>query len=221
MRKNINKLNSTFSIQSFEGGYDKNFSYILTCLKTTESIIIDASLHPSILEFSQENKPSAIFITHSHNDHVKYIKSFVDRYPDIKIVGHPESKLNTSENNYFPSMHNSTIKVGKLNIKTLHTPGHYFDSICFHFENIIFTGDTMFVGRTGRTISNGSSVKDLYNSIYKTILTLPQSTIIYPGHNYGKVPSISIRKNIEISPLLQARDKNDFENRMKNYEKNR
>ena len=221
MRKNINKLNSTFSIQSFEGGYDKNFSYILTCLKTSELIIIDASLHPRILKLSQENKPSAIFITHSHNDHVRHIKSFNDRYPGIQIVGHPGSKLNTSENNYFPSMHNSTVKVGKLNIKIFHTPGHYFDSICFYLENIIFTGDTMFVGRTGRTVSNGSNVEDLYNSIYKTILTLPKSTIIYPGHNYGKVPSISIGKNIEISPLLQARDKNDFENRMKDYEKNR
>ena len=168
-----------------------------------------------------KNNPSAIFITHSHNDHVKYIKNFIDRFPGIKIVGHPESRLNISENNYLPSMNNSTVKVGKLNIKTLHTPGHYFDSICFHVENIIFTGDTMFVGRTGRTISNGSSVKDLYNSIYKTILTLPPSTIIYPGHNYGLVPSISIQKNIEISPLLQARDEDDFENRMKDYEKNR
>ena len=221
MRKNINKLNETFSIQSFEGGYDKNFSYILTCLKTMDSIIIDASLNPSILKPFHKNNPSAIFITHSHNDHVKYIKNFIDRFPGIKIVGHPESKLNISENNYLPSMNNSTVKVGKLNIKTLHTPGHYFDSICFHVENIIFTGDTMFVGRTGRTISNGSSVKDLYNSIYKTILTLPPSTIIYPGHNYGLVPSISIQKNIEISPLLQARDEDDFENRMKDYEKNR
>ena len=221
MRKNINKLSSTFSIQSFEGGYDKNFSYILTCLKTSETIIIDASVHPSILEFSPKNKPSAIFITHSHNDHVKFIKSFNDRYPGIKIVGHPDSKLNSRWNNYFPSMHNSTIKVGKLNIKTLHTPGHYFDSVCFYLENIIFTGDTMFVGRTGRTVSNGSNVGDLYNSIYKTILTLPQSTIIYPGHNYGEVPSISIQKNIEISPLLQARGKNDFKKRMKEYEKNR
>ena len=221
MRKNINKLNSTFSIQSFKGGYDKNFSYILTCLKTSESIIIDASLHPSILKLSQENKPSAIFITHSHNDHVKYIKNFDDCFPGIQIVGHPESKLNTSENNYFPSMHNSTIKVGKLNIKTLHTPGHYFDSVCFYLENLIFTGDTMFVGRTGRTISNGSNIEHLYNSIYKTLLSLPKSTIIYPGHNYGAVPSISIRKNIEISPLLQASDKNDFVNKMKDYEKNR
>ncbi|MFL2989545.1 MAG: MBL fold metallo-hydrolase [Candidatus Neomarinimicrobiota bacterium] len=221
MRKNINKLNSTFSIQSFEGGYDKNFSYILTCLKTNDSIIIDASVHPSILNLSQKNKPSAIFITHSHTDHVKYIKSFKNRYPGIKIVGHPESKLNTRENNYFPSMHNYTIKVGKLNIKTLHTPGHYFDSVCFHLENIIFTGDTMFVGRTGRTVSNGSNVGDLYNSIYKNILSLPQNTIIYPGHNYGEVPSISIQKNIEISPLLQASDKNDFVNKMKDYEKNR
>ena len=48
MRKNLAKTKSNFSIQSFEGGYDKNYSYLLTCLETFSSIIIDASL-----EFSQ------------------------------------------------------------------------------------------------------------------------------------------------------------------------
>ena len=79
----------------------------------------------------------------------------------------------------------------------------------------------MFVGRPGRTISNGSDIKELYNSIYKIILTLPQNIIIYPGHNYGQSPTITIQKNIEISPLLQASDENDFEARMKDFEVNR
>ena len=210
-----------FSIQSFEGGYDKNFSYILTCLKTMQSIIIDAALNPNILKPHQKYTPSAILITHSHNDHVKYIKNYINLYPSIKIVGHPKSKLNTGEDVYFPAFNNSIIKVGSLNIKIFHTPGHYFDSICYQVKNVIFTGDTMFVGRPGRTISNGSNVKDLYNSIYKIILVLPKDTIIYPGHNYGKEATITIQENIEISPLLQAKDKNDFESRMGDYEKNR
>ena len=221
MRKNLNKMSPAFSVQSFEGGYDKNFSYILTCLKTMNSIIIDASLNPNILKPCLKYNPSTILITHSHNDHVKYIKSYINLYPNMKVVGHSKSKLNTEQNNYFPVLNNSILTIGKLKIKILHTPGHYFDSICYLVENIIFTGDTMFVGRPGRTISNGSNIKELYNSIYKTILTLPQNTIIYPGHNYGQAPTITIQKNIEISPLLQASDENDFEARMKDFEVNR
>ena len=48
-------------------------------------------------------------------------------------------------------------------------------------ENIIFTGDTIFVGRTGRIISTRSDINDLYDSVYKKILKLPQDTYIYPG----------------------------------------
>ncbi len=50
MRKNLSKINSDFSIQSFEGGYDKNFSYLLTCLQTMNSVIIDASIKPNALD---------------------------------------------------------------------------------------------------------------------------------------------------------------------------
>ena len=116
---------------------------------------------------------------------------------------------------------NSILKLGKLDIKTIHTPGHYFDSVCFLVENIIFTGDTLFIGRTGRTLSKGSNVSDLYKSVYKKLLKLPGNTIIYPGHNYGSKPTMSIKENIKISNLLQASGEEDFIARMENYEKTR
>ena len=103
----------------------------------------------------------------------------------------------------------------------MHTPGHFPDSICYKMENIIFTGDTLFVGRTGRTIGPNASTKDLYHSVYDKILSLHGNTLIYPGHDYGEKPTISIKENIKISPLLQAKSEKDFIERMAAYEANR
>ena len=222
MSKNLAKNTSNFSIQSFEGGYDKNCSYLLTCLKTMSSIIVDASLESFRLRPFIKSRPVAILITHSHHDHIKYINEYIETYPEIKVIGHPKSKLNdTSEINYMPLKDNSMFKLGSLEIKIIHTPGHYYDSVCFLVENIIFTGDTIFIGRTGRTLSKGSNISDLYNSVYKKILYLSGDTIIYPGHNYGSKPTMTISENIKISYLLQASGKKDFIDRMKNYEKTR
>ena len=222
MRKNLAKTKSNFSIQSFEGGYDKNYSYLLTCLETISSIIVDASLELSRLQPFIKTRPAAILITHSHHDHIKYINEYIEKYPEIKVIGHPKSKLNnTPEINYLPMKDNSIFKLGSLEIKTIHTPGHYYDSVCFLVENVIFTGDTLFIGRTGRTLSKGSNISDLYNSVYKKLLNLPGNTIIYPGHNYGSKPTMTISENIKISNLLQASGEKDFIDRMKNYEKTR
>ena len=222
MRKNLAKTKSNFSIQSFEGGYDKNYSYLLSCLETTSSIIVDASLELSRLQPFIKTRPAAILITHSHHDHIKYINEYIEKYPEIKVIGHPKSKLNnTSESNYLPMEDSSVFKLGGLEIKTIHTPGHYYDSVCYLVDNVIFTGDTLFIGRTGRTLSKGSNTSDLYNSVYKKLLNLPGNTIIYPGHNYGSKPTMTISENIKISNLLQASGEKDFIDRMKNYEKTR
>ena len=130
----------------------------------------------------------------------------------------PPSFLHT---NFKIINNNETIKIGKIQITAIHTPGHYFDSICYLIPPIIFTGDTMFVGRTGRVISSGSNIEELYNSIYNKILTLPNHTRIYPGHHYGDKKSISLKNNIKKSPLLQASSLDDFLKRMDEYEKNR
>ena len=222
MRKNLAKTKSNFSIQSFEGGYDKNFSYLLTCLDTISCIIIDASLESRKIEPFIKSRPTAMLITHSHHDHIKYINEYIEKYPEIKVIGHPKSKLNnSSEINYLPMSDNSIFKLGSLEIKIIHTPGHYYDSVCFLVKNVIFTGDTLFIGRTGRTLSKGSNISDLYNSVYKKILNLSGDTIIYPGHNYGSKPTMTISENIKISDLLQASGEKDFIHKMKNYEQTR
>ena len=77
------------------------------------------------------------------------------------------------------------------------------------------------MGRTGRTINKRSDTRTLYSSIYKTIMELPDQTIIYPGHDYGPKMTISLKDNIALSPLLQAEDEDDFVQRMADYEASR
>ena len=221
MKNKLNPINSDFSIQTFKGGFDNNFSYIITCLRTGYEIIIDAAIELDKLQTFLKSIPSALFLTHTHHDHIQYIDKYLENFPNINIIGHPTSENIFDSNRFIPVNDNTTIKIGELEILSIHTPGHYFDSICYLVENVLFTGDTLFVGRTGRTISDGSNIEDLYESVYNKLLKLPGDTHIYPGHDYGKVPSISLKENKKISDLLQAKNKEDFKNKMVHYEKNR
>ena len=215
------KITTDFSIRTFKGGFDKNLSYILTCMRNNHEIIIDPAIKPDIIIPFLKTSPVAILVTHTHMDHISFLDEYLSIYPKIKVVGHPKSKIISLKNNFIAAKDDSIIKIGNLNIKIIHTPGHYFDSICYYLQNIIFTGDTLFVGRTGRTIDKKSDIEKLYDSVYNKILPLPSDTIIYPGHDYGKKISISIEDNIQISKLLRAKNKKDFYDRMNDYEKNR
>ncbi len=79
----------------------------------------------------------------------------------------------------------------------------------------------MFVGRTGRIKGKNSNIENLYDSIYNKILKMPGSIKIFPGHDYGGKPSITLEENILNSPLLSAKNLDDFKKRMDDYEKNR
>ena len=114
----------------------------------------------------------------------------------------------------------SYIPIGKEILTVLHTPGHYPDSICLwnKKDNSVFTGDTMFVGRTGRTIGAKSNISHLYNSIYEILLILPPQTIIYSGHHYGFKKSITINDNIQCSKFFQSKSLSEFIKTMKDFE---
>ncbi len=212
-------------IKSFQGGYDKNLCYVLSCESTKLCALVDPSVEIlPVIEYIENNNLvlDKILVTHTHHDHIRYLDDVVNQYP--------LSKVYISENTPFKSAipfkglsHNDVIMVGEYMVLALFTPGHYIDSICFWIKNqdMLFTGDTIFVGRTGRTISSRSSISDLYSSVYDILLKLPPKTIIYPGHHYGFSKSISIKENISISDFFQCKSLNEFKIVMDNYENNR
>ena len=212
-------------IKRFQGGYDKNFCYVVSCDETRMAAIIDPSVEINpIIEYieSEDLILDKILVTHTHHDHIYYLNDFIDLYPLAKIYAASNAAFKTVIE-FKKVEHNDVIILGKLFILSLFTPGHYFDSMCFWIksEKLVFTGDTMFVGRTGRTVGNGSNIKNLYQSIYKILLKLPTETIVYPGHHYGFRKEITIHENVKNSNFFQCKSFNEFELVMKNFEKSR
>ena len=211
-------------IKSFQGGYDKNFSYIIWCEKTKHAALIDASTELTpIKEYIEQNNLifSKILITHTHYDHIAFLDDFLNYYSNLLVYCfHKPINLKTS---YTKLIDYETIVIGDELIVALYTPGHFVDSMSFWDKknNLLFTGDTVFVGRTGRTISDTSNIKDLYESVYNKILKLPNETTIYPGHNYGFKPFITIKENIELFDFFSCHNFDEFQKIMEKFEKNR
>jgi len=212
--------------KSFQGGYDKNLCYLIWCEKSKKAAIIDPSVKISLILdyiYKKKLKLEKILITHSHTDHISYLSDFMLNYENkLQVYISDKTKHRQLITNHL-LFHNQTLYLGFEKIKCLQTPGHYYDSVCFWVpkNNIIFTGDTMFIGRTGRTIHQGSNIRDLYNSIYNILLKIPKETIIFSGHNYGDLMFDTISNNIKNSSFFSCKNFDEFVLVMANYEKSR
>lgn len=94
------------------------------------------------------------------------------------------------------------ISFGNESVSVIHTPGHTSGGICLYFSGHVITGDTLFVGGVGRTDLPGGSYEILQNSIRTRLFSLPEDTVVLPGHNYGVTPTSTIgrekRENVFI-----------------------
>jgi len=102
------------------------------------------------------------------------------------------------------------LKLGKSEVRVIHTPGHTTDSICLYDGENLFTGDTLFIGNCGRTDLPGGSTEEMFRSLHDVILKLPPSAVIYPGHDYGDVPFRKLGEEALSNPTLSARNYKEF-----------
>ncbi|MBL7480012.1 MBL fold metallo-hydrolase [Legionella bononiensis] len=111
---------------------------------------------------------------------------------------------------------NELLKFGSLTIKTMHTPGHTPDSYCFLIDDKVFTGDTLLINATGRTDFQFGNAGDQYDSLFNKILKLPDSTIVFPGHDYNNNKSSTIGREKQYNPRLQVQSKDEYIQLMNN-----
>jgi glyoxylase-like metal-dependent hydrolase (beta-lactamase superfamily II) len=93
------------------------------------------------------------------------------------VYGHPVA---LSADRYVAD--GDTMKVGELELKFLHTPGHTPGGMCILAEDVLFSGDTLFEQSIGRTDFPGSSYQDIVKSIREKLFVLPDDTTVLPGH---------------------------------------
>src|SRR5580692_9794705 len=77
-----------------------------------------------------------------------------------------------------------TVQAGSLTANVIHTPGHTEGSVCLYFpaEKKLVAGDTLFAGSIGRTDLPGGSFQKIMRSLHDRVLTLPDDTVVIPGH---------------------------------------
>lgn len=86
------------------------------------------------------------------------------------------------------------IEFGRANLRVIHTPGHSEGSVCLYAPGHVFTGDTLFTEGMGRTDLPDGSMKKIMDSIRNRILKLPDDTVVWPGHHYGRHPRSTVKE---------------------------
>ncbi|MBQ7617765.1 MAG: MBL fold metallo-hydrolase [Desulfovibrio sp.] len=183
-------------------------SYLLT--KAGKALAIDVGGDPAeMLDYLQNQNLSllGILITHLHFDHLygvaklaKMTKAPIYTPPlDASIKNSEASKGGIWGFPLVEAFSGQDLEEGKQNLGefdflVLHTPGHTPGSLSFYFpsEQVVFTGDALFYRSVGRTDFPGGSAEDLASSIKNKLFSLPEATIVYPGH--GSETSIGAEK---------------------------
>jgi len=207
-------------IKQLQLGADKVFCYILACEETHEAVIIDPCGDDTMvlaLIGEMQLKPLYIVNTHCHPDHTCGNRA-VKGATGAEIVMHEADTLllqDATANEYFdrqgfPSsppadriVHDGDELVfGRYTLRIIHTPGHSPGSICLYADGNLFTGDSLFVGAAGRVDVPGGDFTTLIESLAEKIATLPEETIIWPGHDYGDSITSTVEREKKENPYL-------------------
>ena len=159
----------------------------------------------------------SLIITHAHIDHVGAVVALVDEYA-CPVLMHAEAeatlgqlptqammmglrfgKLPTVDRHVGDE---EVLEVGGIRLRSLYTPGHAPGHLAFYVEDrdLVLSGDALFAGSVGRVDLPGGSMEVLMRSIEERLLTLPDETMVYPGHG----PQTTIGKERASNPFLQG-----------------
>jgi hydroxyacylglutathione hydrolase len=125
-----------------------------------------------------------VLLTHHHHDHIAELDEVLERHPDAAVLIHPLERENVprASGTLDPGR---GLDCGALHIEPLHTPGHTAGMVSLLVNGTdVFTGDTLFKGSVGGVRAPGhTTYADIKHSIMETLLKLPPSTRIQPGHS--------------------------------------
>ncbi len=203
-------------IKTITGGIFDSISYLI-CEKD-KAVLIDLGVKTeAIMAAAHEMNVTIekIIMTHGHIDHIVELDNILKKTNAkayIHIDDEPsltDAKLNVSAFTFSPKTVNSrceilrdgsSLRLGDLELKVIHTPGHSPGSICILAGDKLFSGDTLFNNGYGNYELPNGNFEELYKSIVEKLFTLPEETAVYPGH--GKSTTIGNEK--KSNPIRHA-----------------
>jgi glyoxylase-like metal-dependent hydrolase (beta-lactamase superfamily II) len=189
------------SIQKIHVGQKDTNCYVIACTETKEAVVIDTGDDaPKILAQLEGLTVKWIVFTHAHPGHT-------GAKDDVKAATQATTAMHLADatthlksaDRYLTST--DTLPFGQFTLDVLITPGHTAGGVSYKVGNHVFTGDTLLAGKIGRVDLPGSSPQQMLLSLHGQLLTLPDNTVVYPGHG----PNSTIGAERIGNPYLRIR----------------
>ncbi|HEY8910058.1 MAG TPA: MBL fold metallo-hydrolase [Desulfosporosinus sp.] len=192
--------------------------YLYACMESKKAVIIDPGadgkkIHRWVLEKGLTIE--YILLTHGHVDHIGAVDELRELLGAVTVGIHADDAemLTDSKKNLssylgsqvvlkgadFLIQDGQELMIGTQQLSVISTPGHTPGGVCFLSTEGLFSGDTLFAGSIGRTDFPGGSLEQLLKGVKEKLMTLPEDTLVFPGH--GEETRIGAEKRD--NPYLQ------------------
>ena len=180
-------------------------AYLVGCPQTHRGLLVDPKVGQEAvyrtLAAHYGLTLESVLDTHTHADHLSASSIFLtDGVPlamsAATACARPKRALAEGD----------VVEVGSLAFRVLEVPGHTADSIALVGHGMVLTGDSLFVGGLARADFRGSDPALLFDSVRAQLMTLPEDTLVFPGHSYNDLLFSSIGTEAATNPALQHDD---------------
>jgi sulfur dioxygenase len=186
------------------------YTYLLACPATRRALLIDPVIE-RLTEYCTLLDELGLFLvmaadTHVHADHITALGELRNQTGCVTVMGEQAHAACVSR----AIGDGEELEVGSLRLRARYTPGHTDDSYCFIMADRVFTGDTLLIRGSGRTdFQNGDPIA-AYRSITGVLLSLPDETLVYPGHDYRGWTVSTIGEERAHNPRLQVSSAEEY-----------
>lgn len=187
------------------------FTYLLGCEETKQAVLID-TVEADVEQYLQKLNALGLTLvytleTHVHADHVTGADTLRKKLGSKSVV-HRDAGAMCGDLLVTDGIH---LQAGALDIEVRYTPGHTNGCVSYYCQDRIFTGDALLIGGCGRTDFQMGNPGQLYDSIHNKIFSLPNDTLVYPGHDYnGNTVSTVGKEKAENKRLGGNKSRDEF-----------
>ncbi len=206
-------------IRTFTGGGFGENAYLAVCEETAACVAVDPGSGAPMLVRAVQSEGldlQAVLLTHAHLDHIEGVADVRAVYPGVPIWLHPDDlalyrgvqrqaamfglSVDTQPEPTDELIPGETFDFGACRFDIAFAPGHAPGHVVFVSapDSVALVGDVVFQGSIGRTDLPGGDFQTLMASIRREILSLPDETILYPGHG----PATTVGQERVTNPFL-------------------
>jgi glyoxylase-like metal-dependent hydrolase (beta-lactamase superfamily II) len=171
-----------------------NNAYVIADRVSGDAVVVDMPPgSEAVLEAVRGLRVMAVLLTHTHPDHWEAY-DLVKGALGAPVYCHPAERIMPAAKIDRPLADGDEIAAGGVRIRAIHTPGHTPGSTCFLAGRYLVSGDTLFPGGPGRT-NTPQDLRESIESITRRLYTLPDETLVLPGHGEGTTIGASKREH--------------------------